>query len=167
MRALSNAEENEALRVRIPLQRFGTVVDPADLFVAKKQAMAIAFKHTVEARSGGRISEVRERVVGHIGPPFRLAVVQHGSEGQEVPRTAPRSFPSLYHLVSLISPPKKWADILWASSTITRSQSAWSSRSFARTSSFRQPGRTGLPDLTPLRHAMKPNSLKTRTVARN
>lgn len=31
-------------------------VDPADLFVSKKQAMAIAFKHTVEARSGGRIT---------------------------------------------------------------------------------------------------------------
>ncbi len=31
-------------------------VDPADLWISKKQAMAVAFKQTVESRSGGRIS---------------------------------------------------------------------------------------------------------------
>lgn len=33
MRALSNAEENEAMRVRIPLQRFGTIEEVANLVV--------------------------------------------------------------------------------------------------------------------------------------
>lgn len=33
MRALSNAEENEAMRMRIPLQRFGTIEEVADLVV--------------------------------------------------------------------------------------------------------------------------------------
>ncbi len=33
MRALSNAEENEAMRMRIPLQRFGTIEEVANLIV--------------------------------------------------------------------------------------------------------------------------------------